>query len=166
MLKVGSKVRYEGKSGDYFTKGEEYTISDIKDYEIILEDNGTKNPIHSWSYPVFFDNFCLLNSLEEEQVKENSSTIPAKRFKRITGEMLRTFIKKNQDYGDSFFISCNEEGLAASRIRIGDKWLRFKKLSKGGEAMVKDESIRDTLLDMANYAIMTVMWMDNQKKGV
>lgn len=165
MLKVGDKVRYEGEDGDYFIKGKEYAIIDINNCEIILEDS-SKSPIHSWTYPVFFNNFCLADSPEEEKVIDKLSITPVERFKKITEGMLETFIRKNNDYGNSFVISCDEEGLAASRIRIGDKWLRYKQLSKGNEAMVKDESIRDTLLDMANYAIMTVMWMDNQKKGV
>lgn len=77
--------------------------------------------------------------------------------------MVEVFKKKNHDYGNSFEESLNEEGLAASRIRIGDKWRRFKTLSKGEKAQVNDESLRDTLLDMANYAIMTVMWLDKQQ---
>lgn len=89
----------------------------------------------------------------------------AAQFKEVVKGMISTYIRKNHDYGNSFEVSMNEEGLAAARIRLGDKWLRFKQLSKGKEALVKDESIRDTLLDMANYAIMTVMWMDNQHKS-
>jgi hypothetical protein len=84
-------------------------------------------------------------------------------FVDITKNMSETFKKKNHDYGNSFEESLNEEGLAASRIRIGDKWNRYKTLSKGIQKQVNDESIRDTLLDMANYAIMTVMWLDKQK---
>jgi hypothetical protein len=82
------------------------------------------------------------------------------RFKIIICNMLDTFRRKNHDYGNSFEESLNEEGLAASRIRLGDKWNRYKTLSKGVQSQVNDESIRDTLLDMANYAIMTVMWLD------
>lgn len=85
------------------------------------------------------------------------------RFEVITRMMHEIFIKKNHDYGNSFEQSLNEEGLAGMRIRGGDKWLRFKNLSKGTNPFVKDESIRDTLLDLANYCIMTVMWMDKQK---
>ena len=83
----------------------------------------------------------------------------------ITKKMHSIFRKKNHDYGNSFEQSLNEEGLAASRIRIGDKWNRFKQLSKGAKAQVNDESLRDTLIDMANYAIMTVMWLDKQQNN-
>ena len=47
-----------------------------------------------------------------------------------------------------------------ARIRLGDKFSRFKTLSRGGEQKVNDESIRDTLIDLANYAIMTVVEME------
>lgn len=86
------------------------------------------------------------------------------RFEDITNKMIRIFKKKNHDYGNSFEQSLNEEGLAASRIRMGDKWNRFKTLSKPKtEAKVNDESLRDTLIDLANYAIMTVIWLDKQQ---
>ena len=49
------------------------------------------------------------------------------------------------------------------RIRLGDKLARFKSLTKSGGQEVKDESIRDTLIDLANYAIMTVLELDDQK---
>lgn len=73
--------------------------------------------------------------------------------------------QKNHDYGDSFHDTFVEEGMAMARIRLSDKLNRFKKLSKAdSEQKVNDESIRDTLLDLANYAIMTVMEMDIQEE--
>ena len=53
-----------------------------------------------------------------------------------------------------------EEGMAMACIRLGDKLSRFKTLSRGCEQKVNDESIRDTLIDLANYAIMTVLEME------
>lgn len=72
--------------------------------------------------------------------------------------------KKNADYGDSFHKTFEEEGFAMARIRLSDKLNRFKTLSKQmeGEQNVQDESMRDTLLDLANYAIMTVLEMDGE----
>ena len=49
------------------------------------------------------------------------------------------------------------------RIRLGDKFSRFKNLTRSGLRQVVDESIRDTLIDLANYAILTVMEIDNAK---
>lgn len=84
-------------------------------------------------------------------------------FMSITHNMAKTYAAKNHDYGNSFEQSLNEFGLVASVVRLGDKMNRIKSLIKK-EAQVKDESIKDTLLDMANYAIMTVMWL-NKKSG-
>lgn len=55
-----------------------------------------------------------------------------------------------------------------TRIRLGDKFSRFKTLSRldcadAGRQQVTDESIRDTLMDLANYAIMTILEMDGEK---
>lgn len=80
----------------------------------------------------------------------------------ICEELNKLYEKKNHDYGDSFHKTFVEEGLAMSRIRLSDKLERFKKLSRSNESsLVTDESIRDTLLDLANYAIMTIMEFDH-----
>ena len=80
--------------------------------------------------------------------------------KEICTEINELYAKKNHDYGDSFHQTFVEEGMAMARIRLGDKFNRFKTLSRGNEQQVNDESIRDTLIDLANYAIMTVLEME------
>lgn len=65
-------------------------------------------------------------------------------------------IIKNHDYGDSFKKSIKEFGIIASVVRMSDKMERVKQLVKVKDSMV-DESIRDTLMDLANYAIMTII---------
>ena len=82
------------------------------------------------------------------------------RHARICKEINDLYERKNHDYGDSFHQTFTEEGMAMARIRLGDKFSRFKTLSRSGEQKVNDESIRDTLIDLANYAIMTVLEME------
>ena len=77
--------------------------------------------------------------------------------KALCEELNRIYEKKNHDYGDSFHQTFLEEGMAMPRIRLSDKLSRFKALTKAGGQEVNDESIRDTLLDLANYALMTAM---------
>lgn len=84
------------------------------------------------------------------------------RHKAICEELHALYEKKNHDYGDSFHLSYLEEGMAMPRIRLGDKLNRFKTLSKNDQAMVC-ESLRDTLIDLANYAIMTVLEMEESE---
>lgn len=83
----------------------------------------------------------------------------------ICGELNALYKKKNADYGDSFHETFLEEGLAMSRIRLSDKLNRFKTLSCNQKAQVSDESIRDTLLDLANYAIMTILEMEETNES-
>lgn len=84
------------------------------------------------------------------------------RHEAVLKELHELYARKNHDYGDSFHQSFLEDGLVMSKIRIGDKFSRFKTLIKGDQK-VHDESIRDTLIDLANYALMTVMELDRVK---
>ena len=86
------------------------------------------------------------------------------RHKALCDEINNLYAKKNHDYGDSFHQTYLEEGMAMPRIRLSDKLNRFKSLSrKLGEQAVKDESIRDTLIDLANYALMTILEMEEEE---
>lgn len=67
--------------------------------------------------------------------------------------------KKNHDYGNSFEDGLDEDGLIFAKMHLMEKYNRFKKLISEPN-LVDGEGIRDSLLDMANYAIMTVYWMD------
>ena len=79
----------------------------------------------------------------------------------ICDRMNKLYEKKNHDYGNVFHTSFLEEGMAMPRIRLSDKLNRFKTLSHDPVAqMVSDESIIDTLIDLANYAIMTIMELE------
>ena len=73
--------------------------------------------------------------------------------------------KKNKDYGDSFGTSFNKYGMTMSCIRLGDKFSRLEALVANKEQQVLDESIEDTLIDLANYAIMTVVEL-RRSRGV
>jgi hypothetical protein len=82
------------------------------------------------------------------------------RHESICHELNALYARKNADYGDSFHKTYVEEGMAMARIRLSDKLERFKRLTKSNEQHVHDESVRDTLIDLANYAILTVMEID------
>lgn len=82
---------------------------------------------------------------------------------KITQDLNQTYIEKNADYGDVFNKSLDNHGLTAAIVRMEDKMGRFSNLAGRPASMqVSDESLEDTLLDLANYAIMTVMWMKQQ----
>lgn len=79
-------------------------------------------------------------------------------FKTITEQLYKTYCAKNKDYGNSFDKSLDEFGLTAAAVRLSDKFNRFKTLINNNPE-VNDETIEDTIMDMANYCIMTAMWL-------
>lgn len=79
---------------------------------------------------------------------------------KTANAMTDLYARKNCDYGNSFDKSMDKFGMVVSAIRIGDKVNRLQSLvKKKGQAAVKDESIVDTFMDLACYAIMTLIWM-------
>ena len=81
--------------------------------------------------------------------------------KAICEHLSSLYARKNADYGDSFHETFMEEGWASVRLRLTDKLNRVKRLTRTPKNQsVKDESVRDTLVDLANYAIMAVMELD------
>ena len=91
----------------------------------------------------------------------------AKQHQKIIKELHSTYREKNEKYGDSFVESVAEWGFSAAGVRITDKFMRMKGLMKSGtlEENGTDESLRDTLLDMANYCIMTTMILDEKSEN-
>lgn len=86
------------------------------------------------------------------------------KFIEITDEMHELYIKKNSDYGESVTNTYKDFGLVSFLVRMQDKLNRLKTLNKK-ESQVKDESVRDTLVDLANYAILAVMEIDKEKRN-
>lgn len=74
----------------------------------------------------------------------------------ICKELNDLYKRKNADYGDSFGKSYKEYGEVMAVIRLEDKLNRFKNLIKNNQCVL-DENIDDTLIDLANYAIMTLI---------
>ena len=76
----------------------------------------------------------------------------------ICEELNVLYERKNHDYDDSFGKSFEKYGMAMPCMRLEDKFNRLCALAlKGGSAWVADESLDDTLMDLANYAIMTLV---------
>lgn len=84
-------------------------------------------------------------------------------FKQIEADMLSTYVDKSADYGDSFTYTCDKFGLIAAIIRINDKVNRLNSITKNNDIKVKNESLEDTLKDLANYCIMTLIYLKNGK---
>ena len=87
----------------------------------------------------------------------------ADRFKEITDKMFETFKAKNYDYGSSFSNLFNECGMTYAYGHMAEKLERVKSLMKD-DAKVNGEGMKDSLLDLANYAILTIMELDKTRK--
>ena len=83
-------------------------------------------------------------------------------FKEIANEIAEILEKKNSDYGDSFSKTVDEYGLTAYLLRVSDKISRVKSLNKKNcEHLVVDESIEDTIKDIAGYSILMLNYLKN-----
>lgn len=80
-----------------------------------------------------------------------------KQHSDICAKLTALYERKNHDYGDSFGKSYAEWGLPMACIRLSDKLNRLKAYAKNTDLKVNDESIEDTLMDLANYAVMTLI---------
>ena len=105
---------------------------------------------------------CFGNEREDwEEILTLEQIRKLEKLEDLFYEALQTYIKKNIDYGDSFSKTYAEFGMVAPVIRINDKVERLKSIIANDEINVEDESIRDTLMDLANYAFMTVVEWDD-----
>ena len=80
-------------------------------------------------------------------------------FDKIQKEGRDIFIKKNSDYGDAFAT----HGVPGVLIRINDKLNRYQSITKNSIRLVKEESIRDTLIDLHNYSALALILLDENK---
>lgn len=81
-------------------------------------------------------------------------------MEKVQKEGLDLFVRKNKDYGDAFATY----GTIGVLVRIGDKINRLNHVSKNKINLVDDETLRDTLIDLHNYAAMAIMLLDEKSE--
>ena len=85
------------------------------------------------------------------------------RHKTLCDQLNTTYVLKNEKYGDSFSRSIQKYGLISALTRISDKFNRCEQLILAHDFGTNtDESLKDTLLDMANYCLMTYMEIEDE----
>ena len=99
----------------------------------------------------------------EPKIHECSSTEDAKTFKSITDKMSDTYKRKNSDYGNSFSKLFEECGMTYAYGHLAEKVERINSLRKN-DAKVHGESMIDSLYDLANYSILTIMEIEKRKE--
>ncbi len=96
----------------------------------------------------------------ETENKKNIQKILTReeQLQNVHSEALELFKKKNADYGDAFA----KYGTTGVIMRMGDKLERFVSITKTGINLVETEGLRDTLIDLHNYAAMAIMLLDEK----
>jgi hypothetical protein len=129
--------------------------------DIVLGPNPVITPgkdIDNEPYPTteemkkYLDEQCNKNVSQDEDKKDPGDYY---RYGNILKRMDDTHTRKNNDYGDAAYQGYKKYGPAYFLVQLHNKLTRLESLTINKKTqMVKDESIDDTLLDMANYAVM------------
>lgn len=160
-LKVGDTI-YVIKPltirGVEYNVGDAFRVNCIISGDVIQVARG--NEIFNLLTYIIRDKFDLVTTsninINDLDSNDLDSKLPEDKFSKICDKLHSIYLAKNHDYGDSFDQSLKEFGIVAALVRMNDKFNRLKSLSNK-EAEV-NESIDDTLLDLANYCIMTYMY--------
>ena len=89
-------------------------------------------------------------------MEAHTQSLRLAQLRDIQQKAYELFDKKNRDYGDAFATY----GTVGVLVRLQDKLHRAVSVSKKGVHIVQDETLRDTLLDLHNYAAMALMLLD------
>ena len=93
-------------------------------------------------------------------------------YEKYQKQMNDILKRKNSDYSgkeDTYanFQYCEKLGLCSTEVgimvRMSDKMTRISNLLKQ-DAQVKEESIKDTLLDLANYSMILASYIEDKNK--
>lgn len=107
----------------------------------------------------------MAEGLKEMEDADKAKDTEFDTFESVLDEMKELHAKKDKDYGSAFHNSFEEFGVTAGVVRLNDKMERVKALVKNGKAEVKDESMLDSLKDLACYAVMLYVELKNKDNG-
>lgn len=169
--KVGDKVKVTRcETGHEFEIGETIEILGIEEGTMAeYYAQSIKRPDEDWHVtkneiePLTPSKEELEKFWNDEDTTDYSKPTKGEIHRRLCEELNNTYVRKNYDYGDSY-------GQLRGRypdsilIRLYDKFSRLERLIGGRKAKVEDESVEDTLLDLANYALMEVVERRSEKK--
>lgn len=138
---------------EYVPKENIDTTKKINDLDIIMAMKAAREKLAK----AHCEKECCCSHQEEEMCDDKCNLDKAMTFDRICHEIMELHARKNKDYGNAADASYREFGITSYVIRLNDKMNRLKSLTKPGTTMeVKDESIIDTLKDLAAYSIMAI----------
>ena len=103
----------------------------------------------------------IIKSIMASQDESAEKISRVEQLKNVQDESRELFSRKNADYGDAFATY----GSVGILVRIGDKINRLTSITNKSITLVDDESLRDTLIDLHNYAAMAVMLLDEKEEA-
>lgn len=182
-FKVNSEYHYVGSFVEVACKDNTFRLSteDVIGRGEILEKFDPKKiayfstslPKDDWAYNFVLRGGNRISKKESFMSSKHSpdfldvfiktSTDNTEAFRAITNKMCNTFEVKNSDYGDSFHKLFEECGMTYAYGHLAEKLERINSLRKN-KAKVKGESMKDSLYDLANYAILTIMELEKTEK--
>ena len=170
---IGDRFEYLGDLPymplDYDLKKQEFVIEDIetdtltmynKTYDLVICCSELELHKH---FKQVFDEPAPVKPQAIVLPKENRVMDKVQKHKALCEELNAVYKQKNEKYGDSFTISVQKYGLIAALTRISDKFNRLEQLILTHSDGTADESLIDTLCDLSNYAIMTVMVLEQSQ---
>jgi hypothetical protein len=83
---------------------------------------------------------------------------------KITNELLNILFRKHEDYGPMNIAGAPGGAMNGLRVRLYDKLARLSHL--GDNDTPNYESVEDTLIDLANYAIIGLLVQRGQWEGI
>lgn len=84
----------------------------------------------------------------------------------ILNELFAILTKKHADYGPLNIAHAPGGAMNGLMVRMHDKMARLKNLTYNNNATPNYESIEDTLIDLANYAIIGLLVQRGQWEGI
>lgn len=109
----------------------------------------------------------MIDTTTEEKIttKPKKSVSPwVARHKQLCKEIHETYIQKDRAYGSSFHDTYRDLGIISAITRMSDKWNRITNLAKNPNVNIGDEPLIDSLKDLANYCLLTVMELEQDEK--
>lgn len=97
------------------------------------------------------------SSVTQNQLDNLSEAEILDMFKKIQRDGLELFIRKNKDYKNAFA----KYGTIGVLMRIEDKISRYLNISRTCITLVSDETLKDTMIDLHNYAAMASMLIED-----
>lgn len=159
---VGERIKITGNSnGHDFEIGEVVVVTKRNHSDAVVAEY-----IGGVDYWYVHDNdYTVIETVES--ALDTALGVTVTQESRITSaadEVRDTLIRKNRDYGDSFAKQYAKYGIMSGLIRMDDKMARLTNLTVGGAKPNVDESVEDTLLDLAGYALLCVVELRKQRK--